>query len=111
MDFADYDAAKLYAYGRQIKRRNLSGPELHASIARFVQLQDRHKSHGGDHKSEDYQNGKSMGAIAPIGRSADEIGRQLGVSGDTIKRTRAVLASDDEDTKAQLPSLSGPRVV
>jgi hypothetical protein len=38
--FANYDAAKHYAFRRRSERRNLSGPELHAAIARYVQLQD-----------------------------------------------------------------------
>ena len=38
--FANYDAAKHYAYSRRSELRNLSGPEMHAAVARYAQLQD-----------------------------------------------------------------------
>ncbi len=91
-------SAKLYAYARQIERRNLTGQELHAAVARYVQLQDRVKPQG---QRSDLA---SIDAKLPGGKSARETAAVLGVSQATIERTRAVLASDDEDTKAQLLS-------
>lgn len=62
----------------------------------------RRKQRGGDHKSAAFK--KSMGSREPIDpkRSADELGEKIGVSGATIKRVRAVLASDEEEVISQL---------
>jgi hypothetical protein len=76
------------------ERRNLSGQELHAAVARYVQLQDRVTSPGTPTRKANGQ----YEPLAPIGanggKSAAETADALGVSPRTIERTRAVLASE-----------------
>jgi protein gp37/ParB-like chromosome segregation protein Spo0J len=94
--FEDWDAAIDYAIARQRDRRNLTRQQMNAYTAHVVRTADRLKTHGAGAR-------KLIAAGAAIsGKSADELGAKIGVSGDTVERVRKVLASDDEETKAKL---------
>lgn len=62
-------------------------------------LSDRLKQRGGDHTSD---RAKASPDAFANGKSADELAEKLGISGRTVERTRAVLASDEENIKEQL---------
>jgi len=97
--FEDKRDALEYAIRRQRDRRNLSRQEMAGFIARAVETLDRVKPaefHGNQHTN----GGAPIGA--PPGKSSAETATKIGVSERQVERVRAVLASDDEETKAAL---------
>lgn len=100
--FEDKRAALEYAIRRQRGRRNLTRQELSAFVARAVETLDRVEPRGGD-RGNQYTGGKASRDALPE-KSAAETAEKIGVSQATVERTRAVLASDDEDTKQALRS-------
>jgi protein gp37 len=85
-----------YAIARQRHRRNLTRHEFNSYVAHVVRASDRHKANGAGARN------LIASGDAVTGKSAAALGAQLGVSTSTIERTRAVLASEDEDLKDQL---------
>lgn len=97
--FEDKRVALEYAIRRQRDRRNLTRQEMAGFIARSVELMDRVKPQGQrtdllsvDSKSDD-RNDRT---------SAAETAAKIGVGYATVARARAVLASDDDEAKADL---------
>jgi len=97
--FATFDDAQDYAIARQRDRRNMSREQQMSFVARVVRSKDQPKPRGGDHTSDGAK--ASMEAFAN-GKSAQALADQIGVGRATVERVRAVLASDDEQTKEQL---------
>jgi hypothetical protein len=79
----------------QIERRNLSGPERTMATTKMVELLDAKMPQG-------QRNDIAPTGATSNGKSAADTAAITGVSPLTIERTRAVLASTEEETQAQL---------
>lgn len=87
--FDGWREALDYAIARQRDRRNMTRQELVAFLARAIQATEKHS------RGRPAENG-------PTGPFIQDTADRLGVSVNTVKRTRAVLDSDAEDVKEQL---------
>jgi protein gp37/ParB-like chromosome segregation protein Spo0J len=97
--FASWDEAIDYAIARQRDRRNLTPQDFRVFVVRAVQVRDKHKPRGGDHKSSE---SKAPSGAFDRGKSAADLAADLGTSTRTVERTRAVLASENEPVKQKL---------
>jgi protein gp37/ParB-like chromosome segregation protein Spo0J len=93
--FEDKRDALEYAIRRQRDRRNLTRQELAGFVARAVETLDRVKPSG-------QRSDLAQDCARSAGKSSAETAERVGVSARTVEMTRTVLASDDEETKAQL---------
>jgi hypothetical protein len=90
--------ALAYCIRRQRDRRNLTAKELGAFVARAVETLDRVKPEGRPSKTASVE----AAVEAVSGRSSEQTAASIGVSRAQVERTRAVLASDNEETKEKL---------
>jgi ParB family chromosome partitioning protein len=79
-DFESIEEAKLYVYKRQSERRNLTQAEIMDAV----------------------KNSKIKDTYDGAGRSAQQLGKMLNVSGTTVNRYRAVLNSGSDEIKEQI---------
>lgn len=95
--FDGWKEALDYAISRQRDRRNLTRQELNAFIARAVNATQKHDVGRPTEIPRLFVSPDTNSAPA-----AGELAQQLGVSRQTVQRTRAVLDSNAEDVKEQL---------
>jgi len=92
-DFPGEDEALQYAIHCQRDRRDMTD----RNILRCIEVVDRRKDRGGDHKSGDFQ--KSKSSSEPIA-SAETTARIIGTSASKVKKVRTILDHADDETKA-----------
>jgi hypothetical protein len=103
-DEPDENEAIIYAYCRQINRRQLS----HGAILVAVSAVDKRRGSGGDHKSEKSKASRDAFDSKPLyghHKTAKETGDALGISQATVERSRTILdyaekTGDDTEMKA-----------
>lgn len=97
--FEDKRDALEYAIRRQRDRRNLSNKELAGFIFRAMETLDRVKPSG---QRTDLVQDRTRSVNPNERKSAAETAAKIGVGQTTIAQVRAVMASDDEETKQAL---------
>jgi ParB-like chromosome segregation protein Spo0J len=98
MEFKDEYEAIQYAIHSQRDRRNITDSDLH----RCIQAVDKLKPKGGDHGNQHTGGKEAKGAVAPIGRSAEQTAGIVGTSPDKVKKSRAVEKHGTPEVKQAL---------
>lgn len=103
-DFDSEDDAVIFAIKSQVKRRNLTEPEL----LRSIQELDKRRVRGGDHKSEKSKASRdAFDFQGSHNKSAAETGAILGISQAKVERARVAL--NDPEVKEKV--LKGEKTI
>jgi len=96
--FENEDEALQYAIHCQRDRRNMTG----ADIAKCVNLVDKLKERGGDHKSEEFQESKLPSESIDPEESAEVTAKIVGTSKSKVNKIRYIDKHADDETKEAL---------
>ena len=100
-DFESEDEALAYAIANQRDRRNMSGGD----ILRCIEMVDRRRQRGGDHKTDAGKSKASRDAFDQ--KSAKETADIVGVSPATVERVRTVIDAAEEEPDIKRAVLEG----